>query len=314
MRPYNPYQNYTPGYNPCLEAAGYSAYNQQPQTGEAETGMPTEMPGTMPGMPNMMPGTMPNMPNMMPGMMPGMPNMMPGTASGMCPTGAVPYTVEEGDTLYTIARMYGVSLADIIAANPGLTDVNMLYIGQMICVPIPKPCHGQKYTVMSGDSFYTIARKYGITVAELMAANPNIPANNLMVGMVICIPTPVARPCPTGSMTYTVVAGDTLASIADRFSLSVYSLTVANPGFSADNLMPGSRLCIAPFACTPSCVESERYTIAEGEDLMKIAQKLQVSADDLLKANPFSPPCYFVPGNMICLPAHAVPVTPSRRR
>lgn len=333
MRPYNPYSNYLPGYNPCLEAAGYNVYNQQP-LGEGETTMP--MPGTMPGMmpnpnmmpmPGMMPGMMPNpnmmpMPGMMPGMMPNpnmmpMPGTMPGTMPGsmpMCSAGAVPYTVEEGDTLYSIARMYGTTVADILAANPSITESSMLYIGQMLCVPMPTPCHGQKYTVQAGDTYYTISRKYGVTVNDLMAANPGIPANNLLPGMVICIPAPVMKQCPTGSMSYTVVAGDTLTTIADRFSVSVYALTVANPGFSAENLMPGMRLCIAPFACMPSCVESERYTIAEGEDLMKIAEKFQVSTDDLLRTNPFAPPCWFTPGNMICLPSNATPIAPARRR
>lgn len=228
----------------------------------------------------------------------------------MCPPGAVPYTVQEGDTLYSIARMYGATVADLMAMNPGIPDMNMIYIGQVICVPVPRPCAGQRYTVVAGDTFYSISRRFGITVAELMAANPGIPAGNLIVGTVICIPTPVMRPCPTGSMTYTVMAGDTLSGIAERFSVSVYALTVANPGFSVDNLVPGMRLCIAPFACTPACVESERYTIAPGEDLAKIAEKTGVSTDELLRANPFYPPCYFVPGNMICLPASAMPPMP----
>ncbi len=223
----------------------------------------------------------------------------------MCPEGSMPYTVEEGDTLYNIARMYGTTVQQILAANPGLTEMSMLYIGQMLCVPMTKPCDGQNYTVQVGDTVYGIARKFGVTTAELLAANPGFNANNLVAGVLICIPSPSLSPCPTGSMSYIVANGDTLTSIAERFSVSVYSLTVANPGFSAENLMPGTRLCIAPFACLPACVESERYQIAEGEDLMRLAEKFRVSTDDLLKANPFAPPCWFMAGNNICLPANA---------
>lgn len=298
MRPYNPYANYIPGYNPCMEAAGYSAYSM-PGAGSGEAVQPLPLPTPVAPMPKM-----PNMPSY-----PGTPGMPDQTT--VCPTGAVPYIVQEGDTLYAISRMYGATVAEILAANPSITQTSMLFIGQVVCVPIPAPCRGQKYTVMPGETFYSISRRFGLTVAELMAANPGIPADRLMAGVVICVPTPTMRPCPAGSMTYTVAPGDTLTSIADRFSLSVYSLSIANPGFSAENLTPGMRLCIAPFACQPSCVESERYTILEGEDLTKVAEKFKVNTDDLLKANPFSPPCQFTPGIAICLPANATMPTPT---
>ena len=276
MRPYNPYSNfYAPGWNPCVDPA-YNPYNSYIPMSE-EGAMPISEP------------------------------------EPVCPPGAAPYTVEEGDTLYSIARMYGTTVANILASNPGITEMSMLYIGQMICVPIPKPCNGQTYTVQAGDTYYTISRKFGVTVTELMAANPNVPPESLAAGMSICVPTPAMRPCPTGSMSYTVMPGDTLTSIAERFSVSVYSLTVANPGFSPEGLTPGMRLCIAPFACLPACVESERYTIGQGEDLMKLADKFQVTTDDILRANPFAPPCLFAPGNSICLPPNASPVSNKRR-
>ena len=279
MRPYQPYANnytpgnfpgYTPGWNPCLDAH-YNPYAPYGQMSEGGGTVPTPAP------------------------------------SPMCQEGTMPYTVEEGDTLYNIARMYGTTVQQLLAANPGLNEMSMLYIGQMICVPIARPCDGQNYTVQVGDTIYSIARKFGVAPAELMAANPGLNGNNLMAGILICVPAPAMMPCPTGSMSYTVVGGDTLTSIAERFSVSVYSLTVANPGFSPENLTPGTRLCIAPFACLPACVESERYLIAEGEDLMKLAEKFQVSTDDLLRTNPFAPPCWFLPGNSICLPANAAP-------
>jgi peptidoglycan DL-endopeptidase LytF len=326
MRPNNPYVNYMPGYNPCLdmsymgtESEAGAALPEQPLPTMPNPGMPypmPSMPNTMPEMPTM-PGSMPGMPSTMPtmpGTMPGMPSTMPGTlpATAGCPAGAVPYTVEEGDTLYSIARLYGATVADILAANPGLGE--MIYIGQVLCIPIPKPCRGQKYTVQPGDTFYNISRKFGITVSELMAANPNITPNMLMAGGVICVPTPVMRPCPAGAMTYTVVQGDTLTTIAERFSVSIYALTIANPGVAVDSLMAGMRLCIAPFACLPPCIESERYVIAEGEDLMKVAEKFTVTTDELLRANPFVPPCYFVAGNPVCIPQKTAPVSQRYRR
>jgi LysM repeat protein len=184
-------------------------------------------------------------------------------AQPMCPPGSTPYTVQDGDTLYSIARMFGSSVSAIMAANPSISDMSMIFTGQMLCIPG-------------------------------MASKP-MPA-----------------PCPAGTMPYAVQEGDTLTSIAERFSVSVYALTVANPGFSAGGIIPGMQLCIAPVSCAPACMESERYRIGEGEDLEAVAQKFSVSTDALLAANPFAPPCYFAPGNVICLPAGALSGVPAK--
>ncbi len=281
MRANDPTVNYLPGYNPCLDmgdvpmpAAPYTMTEGGEAAATAEH----------------MPAPLPN----------------------PCPSGAVPYTVEEGDTLYSIGRLYGATVADILNANPGLGE--MIYIGQTLCIPIPKPCRGQKITVAPGDTFYSIARKHAITVTELMNANPGVTPNMLAAGSSLCVPHPVTRPCPAGAMTYTVIQGDTLTSIAERFSVSIYGLTIANPGVPIESLTPGMRLCIAPFSCLPPCVESERYTLSAGEDLNRVAERFHLSTDDLLRANPFVPPCYFAPGNAVCIPNKPVTVATSRKR
>lgn len=51
------------------------------------------------------------------------------------PSGPLYYTVQEGDTLVDVARMYGVSIEDLIAAN-GLTDPNVLHVGQTLIIPV----------------------------------------------------------------------------------------------------------------------------------------------------------------------------------
>ncbi|RKD30536.1 LysM peptidoglycan-binding domain-containing protein [Thermohalobacter berrensis] len=108
-----------------------------------------------------------------------------------CPEGNY-YFIKSGDTLYSIARFYNVSLADLIEANPGI-DPNRLSVGQVICIPLATPpvtCPEgtTTYTIQRGDTFYSIARRYGITVRELREANPNINPNALLIGQKICIP------------------------------------------------------------------------------------------------------------------------------
>lgn len=64
-----------------------------------------------------------------------------------CPRGTTPYTIKAGDTFYLIAKRYGVSLDELLKANPGV-DPDRLYIGQVICIPTedskpqpqPHPC------------------------------------------------------------------------------------------------------------------------------------------------------------------------------
>ncbi|WP_416197123.1 MAG: LysM repeat-containing protein [Sporanaerobacter sp.] len=116
-----------------------------------------------------------------------------------CPGGFY-YTIKAGDTLYSIAQMFNVSVQELMAANPGV-DPNNLQIGQVICVPsrpVP-PCPGGfYYTIKAGDTFYSIAQMFNVSVQELMAANPGVDPNNLQIGQVICVPRSIPWPWPRG--------------------------------------------------------------------------------------------------------------------
>jgi LysM repeat protein len=144
--------------------------------------------------------------------------------------GGSTYTVKSGDTLAGIAARFGVSLEDLRAANPGV-DASALSVGQSIKLPAgtsanatapantpgpaptdtrppaedtptpePQPTNtpsslGQTYTVQSGDIPLTIAEKFGITVEELLAANPGLDPRGMHAGDVLVIPPPAT---PTG--------------------------------------------------------------------------------------------------------------------
>ncbi|KAE9392235.1 hypothetical protein BT96DRAFT_979519 [Gymnopus androsaceus JB14] len=99
------------------------------------------------------------------------------------------YTVVSGDNCVAIAAKFNVSDASLLAANP-VVDANCdnLFVGQQLCIPAAA-CSAE-YTVKSGDVCISIANQFGITVAELEAANSEIDplCNNLSVGEVLCIP------------------------------------------------------------------------------------------------------------------------------
>lgn len=93
------------------------------------------------------------------------------------------YVVKRGDSVYSIARRYGMKPAKIVADN-ALTDPNKLAVGQALVLntgTIP-------YTVKKGDTLYSLARTYGVTVGQIKASNPEIQGNKIYVGQEINIP------------------------------------------------------------------------------------------------------------------------------
>jgi LysM repeat protein len=103
-----------------------------------------------------------------------------------CPANHYPYTVQAGETLSSIAMRLEVSLARIMAANPGVNPY-YLQIGQVLCIPACPPHHTPKM-IEPGDTLYHIAQTYGVTVASILEANPGVDPNYLRVGQRLCIP------------------------------------------------------------------------------------------------------------------------------
>jgi LysM repeat protein len=170
---------------------------------------------------------------------------------GVCPGGFL-YTIRAGDTYFSLARRFGISVEALIAANPGV-DPDRLQIGQQICIPAAPPappCPGGTYTIRPGDTFFSLARRFGTTVEALLAANPGVDPDRLQVGQVICLPPgiPGPIPCPGGTI-YTVQAGDTLIGIGRRFGVSLSEMIAANPQLADPNqLRIGEPICVPPRA------------------------------------------------------------------
>jgi spore germination protein len=93
------------------------------------------------------------------------------------------HIVSKGDTLYSIARQHGVSVARLMADN-GLTENSVLVVGQAIIVTLP----GITYRVRRGDTLSSIAAAYGITIIELIGNNPELIYNpNIQPGQQLTI-------------------------------------------------------------------------------------------------------------------------------
>jgi LysM repeat protein len=161
-----------------------------------------------------------------------------------CPEGTL-YTIIPGDSYFGLAKRFNLTVDELIAANPGTNPQN-LQIGQQICIPLSPigQCPGGfNYVIKPGDTYYSIARKFGTVVPALIAANPGVDPNMLMIGQSICVPAPQPITCPGGNV-YTIVSGDTFFSIAGRFNTTVEALIAANPGINPNNLSIGQVICI----------------------------------------------------------------------
>lgn len=224
-----------------------------------------------------------------------------------CPGGTI-YTINPGDSLFTLAQRFNTTVAAILAANPGLDPQN-LQLGQSICIPVapvPGRCPGGfPYTIVTGDTFFAIARRFGIAVPALAAANPGVNPNTLQIGQVICVPAPAPRPEPCPGRLYAVQPGDTFFGLARRFGYTIDALLAINPGVDPNNLRVGQEICLppspggGPFPCFGGSI----YRVQAGDTLFGIARRFGVSFEALLAANPqLENPNTLPIGEPICIP------------
>ena len=136
------------------------------------------------------------------------------------------------------------------------------------------PSGSNYYTVKSGDSLWSISKKFGITVTELKQAN-NLTSNLLSVGQNLLIPTKNEQ----NTNEYIVQKGDTLYAIANKFNTTVDNLKSLN-NLTTDSLSIGEVLKI------PSSIPSTNtYTVKSGDTLYAIANKFNTTVDTLKSLN-----------------------------
>ena len=204
------------------------------------------------------------------------------------------YTVVKGDSLWSIARKFGVTVEALRDANNLTTDV--LSVGQVLRIPgsnedngnVP-PSGNVTYNVQRGDSLWSIASRYGISVNDLRQAN-NLTSDTLSVGQVLIIPgVSDGNEGNNGmgpSTTYTVVRGDSLWSIANRFGVTVQQIRDAN-NLTTDVLSVGQVLTI------PGVSDNEDenngavfyYTVERGDSLWSIARRFGITVQEIRDAN-----------------------------
>ncbi len=135
------------------------------------------------------------------------------------------------------------------------------------------PAGTTEYSIARGDSFSSIAKKFGVSVRAITDANPNVVPTKLQIGQKLQVPAPTAAPAPgaeyapvsspapvaaasgsASSKSYTVKSGDTLSKIASQHRVTVKAVRSAN-NLKTDRIKVGQKLKIpvkAQAAPTPA--------------------------------------------------------------
>ena len=150
------------------------------------------------------------------------------------------------------------------------------------------PCGGN-VTVTSGDTLRKIADRCYTTVSALQLANALNNPNLIYVGQVLVMPGALLKGNGVTDI-YIVKRGDTLKTLAADFNTTIAGLLSLNPGIANPDLIyEGQRLNIpvaGSIPPTPQPNGSQVYTIQRGDTMKKIADRLGISLEGLIKANP----------------------------
>lgn len=152
------------------------------------------------------------------------------------------------------------------------------YIG----VPYTNQNAGTYYVVKSGDSLWSIANKYGTTVAKLKELN-NLSSNSLSVGQNLLVKE---LPTSDDENYYIVKSGDTLYGIARKYNMSVDELKRLN-NLTSNALTFNQRLLIKKPSSEIEMPSSNynTYTVVKGDSLWSISRKFNTSVDNLKDIN-----------------------------
>ncbi len=160
------------------------------------------------------------------------------------------HTIEQGETVYAIATMYGVTTEAIYKLNPGSKEG--IKAGEVLLIPQKKA--GTKgnnaetytfHTIEAKETLYAVSMKYKVPAQYILQANPGLSVKTFQKGRTIRIPSnesiqamdqtaqteskPQAEEAPVQEITYTIQKKETMYSLCRKFKVSSYELIKLNP-------------------------------------------------------------------------------------
>jgi len=190
------------------------------------------------------------------------------------------YVVRSGDTLFSLAQRFGVTVADIQRASRLTGD--SLRVGMELTIPSPAAPEGfTQYTVRAGETLFRLAETYGTTVATIQRIN-GLSGTTITPGQVLFLPE-------AGSgRTHLVEPGETVYGIASTYGVAVDALVGAND-LAGTAIRAGQWLVIPePDADTIPDAAGLRHTVRAGETLYSLANRYGTTVAAIQRANGLS--------------------------
>jgi lysM domain protein len=210
------------------------------------------------------------------------------------------YTVKEGDTLESIAKVFRVSPSDIKSLNPTLEKG--LQKGMLLIIPgdeisyfnKKQPTGFEKYTVKDKETLYGLAQRFHITQDDLRRYNMILYKKELRKGQEITIP--LYREAPKeiskgkeGLTKYIVKPGEGLWRIAQNYGVTQETLERLNPNLP-NPLKEGMEIWVPAGKSGVPEVTTDKalvlYQVEKGEGFMSLERKFGLSQKELEKLNP----------------------------
>jgi len=153
------------------------------------------------------------------------------------------HTIERGQTVYSIATMYGVSEEDIYRMNPGSKE--SIKAGAVLIIPQKDSATGTAlstsefytfHTIQPKETLYSLSIKYNIAASRIIEVNPGLSVKTFQIGKTIRIPPTSIEELPkteiktvTKEIDYRIQRQETMYSICRRFNVSSTELIKRNP-------------------------------------------------------------------------------------
>ncbi|MDE2748307.1 MAG: LysM peptidoglycan-binding domain-containing protein [Chloroflexota bacterium] len=191
-------------------------------------------------------------------------------------TAVTVYEVQPGDTLFAISKRFNTSI-EILQGLNAIDDASAIVAGQSILAPAIDENNFVVYTVDSDESLFSIARRFGTTVAVLQSLNGIADERDLVAGQTILAPKIDEREHEL----YEVKAADTLTDIARRFATSVDALMALN-GIADEHALEVGQILILP-----RIQDSEHlaHIVQSGDTLFDLSRLYNTTVAQLRRLN-----------------------------
>lgn len=231
------------------------------------------------------------------------------------------YETAKGESIYDIAAKLNVTKDEIIRNNPDAADG--ISDGMRLYFPVEKGSNvtaasvsaAKTHTVAQGETLYGLAKRYGTTVEELVAANPGTDGG-IKTGQVLTIPQGSSQPAPDANQQVkdafsqnnasvmnltlpqgsdpifvTLKYGEGIYDIAKQYNASIESIILANPGLKPNEYTGDTKIKVLPNTALPfvyerTGVRNYKYEVQRGESYASIAKDNGITEQELKAANP----------------------------